>query len=69
MVKPQSPCYECPRHKLGCRTDCEEWAEFEAEVAAWREARQEHYKKGVTEAYVSHQRRRYKAMMLRNRKR
>lgn len=25
----ESPCYKCPRHKFGCRTDCEDWKEFE----------------------------------------
>lgn len=29
-MKLESPCYECPKHKLGCRSDCPEWAAFEA---------------------------------------
>lgn len=25
----ESPCYQCPKHQLGCRTGCEEWDIFE----------------------------------------
>ena len=32
-MKLESPCYKCPGHKFGCRTDCEAWAEFEAAKA------------------------------------
>ena len=28
-MKLESPCYQCPKHKLGCRSDCPDWAIFE----------------------------------------
>lgn len=42
-MKPQSPCKDCPRHALGCRTDCVAWAAFE-------EAKQAEYARRRAEA-------------------
>lgn len=37
MQKPKAPCKDCPRHQLGCRTDCPEWQQYEKDRAEWGE--------------------------------
>lgn len=40
MKRPDSPCkingVDCAKRKLGCRTDCEDWQEYEADMAEYR---------------------------------
>lgn len=42
----EAPCYDsatktdCPRRRVGCRTDCVEWKKFEQFCAERREKRQ-----------------------------
>lgn len=33
----KNPCYKCEKHKLGCRTDCQEWQEYEKNRFAYYE--------------------------------
>lgn len=45
--KPKAPCYKdgksCPKHALGCRTDCKEWQEYETENAAFMQEKEAEY--------------------------
>lgn len=40
MKRPDSPCkingVDCTERKLGCRTDCEGWQRYEADMAEYR---------------------------------
>jgi hypothetical protein len=68
-MKPQSPCYQCPKHKLGCRTDCPEWAVFEKAQAEYYAHKVAEYRKSdITATYTAKKLAQWEAKRLHKRK-
>lgn len=45
MKKPIPPCKpDCPKRKLGCRSECPDWPIYEAEQAEYRKEQEEAYR-------------------------
>lgn len=55
MVKPKPPCPpDCQKRQVGCRSSCQDWEEYEAELAEYREWRENKYKgDSDAENYIS----------------
>ncbi len=45
MSAPNSPCYGCSLHKLGCKNGCERWVIYQRELKEWKVAAQTEKKK------------------------
>ena len=45
MSAPNSPCYGCSLHALGCKADCERWAIYQRELKEWKTVVQTEKKK------------------------
>lgn len=40
--RPKPPCpYPCEKRKVGCRSTCKEWIEYEADHFAWLKEKEE----------------------------
>ena len=41
-ARPKSPCSPCcPKRKVGCRAECEDWQEYEAEYTIFLNSRRQ----------------------------